>query len=124
MNDVVQSQFSGLVVGSADPDRLSAWYRAAFAPDDEPGDILGRPVIMVGDARLLFDKRDDVAVRAAEPGRVLVNLFVTDVDAARSHLDTLGVTWIRPVETVAGFGSIGTFEDPDGNYVQLLYRAG
>ncbi|HEY0808040.1 MAG TPA: VOC family protein [Pseudonocardiaceae bacterium] len=123
MTDTVETVFGGLVVGSTDPGRLSAWYRVAFAPDTEPGDILGRAVIVVGGSRLVFDKRSDISAKTTEPGRVQINLFVTDIKAVEEHLNTLDVEWVRPVETITGFGSIGTFADPDGNYVQVLHRA-
>lgn len=115
--------FGGYVLGTTDADKLSAWYREAFAPDEEPGDILGRPVIVVGGVRVVFDQRDDIAAATAEPGRCQPNLWVTDIVAIEARLNELGVTWVRPVETLAGFGSIATFTDPDGNYVQLLARA-
>jgi predicted enzyme related to lactoylglutathione lyase len=124
MANSVESRFGGLVLGSADPKRLYAWYREAFSPDVESGDVLGRPVVEVGGTRLVFDERSDVAPGAVEPGRILINLFVADPKAAEAHLKSMNVEWVRPLETIAGFGSVGTFTDPDGNYVQLLHRAG
>jgi predicted enzyme related to lactoylglutathione lyase len=123
MANTVGWRFGGLVLGSADPDRLAAWYRAAFSPDVEPGEVLGRTMVEVGGARLVFDQRADVATEAAEPGRILFNIFVADVQAAEEHLTSLGVEWVRPVESIVDFGSVGTFKDPDGNYVQLLHVA-
>ncbi|WP_165949900.1 VOC family protein [Micromonospora sp. KC207] len=124
MASAVTVRFGGLVIGSADPQRLSAWYHAALAPDSEPGDVLGRPVVEVGGARLVFDKRADVADATTEPGRILINLFTPDIQGAAAHLEGFDVRWVRPVETLPDFGSVGTFTDPDGNYVQLLSPAG
>lgn len=119
MKDNVEFQFSGLVLGTRDPERLSAWYRAAFAPEQEPGDVIGRPLIEVGGTRLIFDQRTDVKAEAAEPGRILINLRVPDARAAEAHLRTLDVVWVRKLEAL-GPVLIGTFEDPDGNYVQII----
>lgn len=118
MAEVTGIRLGGLVLGSDDPERLSAWYRAAFAPSAEPGTVL-----MVGDARLIFDRRDDLEPSTREPGRILINLYVQDMDAVVAHLRTLGVTrWIRPVEHF-GPGLIATVEDPVGNYVQIVKLA-
>lgn len=108
-------RLGGLVLGSEDPERLGAWYRAAFAPSAEPG-----TVVMVGGNRLIFDRRDDLEQSAREPGRILINFYVDDIEAVAAHLRSLGVTqWIRPVEEF-GPGRIATVADPAGNYVQIV----
>ncbi|MDT0346841.1 VOC family protein [Streptomyces litchfieldiae] len=111
----------GLVLGSTDPERLYEWYRAAFAPDAEK---VSEPVLalQLGGTWLIFERRDDVAPRAAEPGRVLFNFEVDDIRAAEARLNELGARWIRPVtEPVPGEPVVlATVEDPDGNYPQLV----
>ncbi len=67
-----------------------------------------------------FDERDDVADKAVEPGRQMINITVRDVRAAERHLNTLGVTWVRPVEEVGGGWFFSTIVDPVGNYLQML----
>ncbi|WP_067137796.1 VOC family protein [Microtetraspora malaysiensis] len=111
-------RLGGLVLGSDDPERLSAWYRAAFAPSAEPSTVL-----TMGGGRLIFDRRDDLEQNTREPGRILINFYVDDIGAVVAHLKTLGVTrWIRPVEHF-GPGLIATVEDPVGNYVQIVELA-
>ncbi|GAA2143029.1 VOC family protein [Actinomadura napierensis] len=111
-------RLGGLVLGSDDPERLSDWYREAFAPKAEPGTVL-----MVGGGRLVFDGRDDLGPAAREPGRILINFYVEDIDAVAAHLKALGIErWIRPVEDF-GPGRIATVEDPVGNYVQIVELA-
>lgn len=108
-------RLGGLVLGTADPERLSAWYRAAFVPSAEPGTVL-----MVGGNRLIFDRRDDLDQSAREPGRILINFYVEDIEAVAARLKAMGGTrWIRPVEEF-GPGLIATLEDPDGNYAQIV----
>jgi predicted enzyme related to lactoylglutathione lyase len=108
-------RLGGLVLGSDDPARLSAWYRAAFAPSAGAGTVL-----RVGGTRLIFDRRDDLGQRTREPGRILINFYVQDISAVAAHLEALGGTrWIRPVEQF-GPGRIATVEDPVGNYVQIV----
>ncbi|AXK33928.1 VOC family protein [Streptomyces armeniacus] len=108
----------GIVLGSTDPERLWEWYRTAFAPGAaKDGEMLG---LELGGTYLIFESRDDVAAKAAEPGRILVNFEVADIRASEKHLDeTLSVHWIRPVTDMDGEVFLATVEDPDGNYIQL-----
>lgn len=109
------------VIGSiplagTDPARLRAWYERAFGvvPD---GDGFYR----LGGVDLLIDGRDDIAARAAEPARVIINLNVPDARAAARHLDAMGVTWLAELEYRERHGPwFGTVIDPDGNYVQII----
>ncbi|MEU3579929.1 glyoxalase [Streptomyces sp. TSRI0445] len=108
----------GVILGSTDSDALIAWYRAALEP---LGARWAEHLLIVGAGAIIgFDERDDVADKAAEPGRQMINITVRDVRAAESHLDTLGVTWVRPVEEVGGGWFFSTIVDPVGNYLQIL----
>jgi hypothetical protein len=108
------ARLGGLVLASSDPQRLSAWYRIAFAPAAPPGTVLELPT-----GRLIFDSRDDIAPSPVEPGRILVNMYVDDIGEVAGHLTAIGVTWVRPVEPFPP-GLIGTVLDEDGNYVQVI----
>ncbi|MFJ3327095.1 VOC family protein [Streptomyces griseus] len=108
----------GVILGSTDREALIAWYRAALEP---LGARWAEHLLIVGPGAIIgFDERDDVADKAAEPGRQMVNITVRDVRAAERHLDTLGVTWVRPVEEVGGGWFFSTIVDPVGNYLQIL----
>jgi hypothetical protein len=116
-------RLGGLVLGSTDPQRLYDWYKAAFAPDAGPVSQ-EMPVLALdlGGTWLIFEHRDDVAEKAAEPGRVLFNIEVDDIRATESRLTGMGVRWIRPV-TEPSPGEpvmLATVEDPDGNYPQIF----
>ncbi|MEU4448173.1 VOC family protein [Actinosynnema sp. NPDC050801] len=111
---------SGLVLGSTDPKRLGAWYQAAFAPEADLADS----VLWLEQGVLVFEERDDVAERSAEPGRVIINIQVSDLAALVTHLNGLGdVTWIRPVEEIQ-IGLIATVKDVDGNFVNVWQPKG
>jgi predicted enzyme related to lactoylglutathione lyase len=72
----------------------------------------------------VFDRRDDLGRSAREPGRILINLYVEDIQAVVARLEEVGVTrWVRPVEHF-GPGLIATVEDPVGNYVQVVELSG
>src|SRR5215218_9014168 len=81
-----------LLLGSADPVRLRAWYERAF---DVRPDADGFLPLGVG---LLVDARDDVAGRAREPGRVVVDVHVADARAAADRLTDAGAPWVAPLE--------------------------
>jgi predicted enzyme related to lactoylglutathione lyase len=68
---------------------------------------------------LLIDGRSDVAATNAEPGRVVVNFHVDDARATAAHLDSIGVTWLVPLEERPD-GLFATFTDPDGNVLQII----
>ncbi|MFI7327580.1 VOC family protein [Streptomyces rubiginosohelvolus] len=108
----------GVIIGSTDSEALISWYRAALEP---LGARWAEHFLIVGPGAIIgFDERDDVADKAAEPGRQVINITVRDVRAAERHLNTLGVTWVRPVEEVGGGWFFSTIVDPVGNYLQIL----
>ncbi|MEU8098071.1 VOC family protein [Streptomyces rubiginosohelvolus] len=108
----------GIIIGSTDAASLISWYRAALEP---LGARWAEHLLIVGPGAIIgFDERDDVADKAAEPGRQMINITVGDVRAAERHLNTLGVTWVRPVEEVGGGWFFSTIVDPVGNYLQIL----
>ncbi|WP_019546406.1 VOC family protein [Streptomyces sulphureus] len=107
----------GVVLGATHPERLIEWYRAALEP---LGARWEGHMLAVGASIIGFDGRDDVAEKAAEPGRHLINVLVRDLRAAEQHLDSLGVTWVRPVEEMGDGWLICTVADPVGNYLQFL----
>lgn len=114
MSDVTGIRLGSLVLGSRNPGRLNAWYRAAFAPHAGPGSV-----VEFDTGRLIFDQRADVSAGSVEPGRILINLYVGDIRAVAAHLTGLDVAFIRPVEAF-GPGLIATVADCDGNYVQII----
>ncbi|MFJ9620752.1 VOC family protein [Streptomyces sp. NPDC101181] len=108
----------GVILGSTDAEALITWYRAALEP---LGARWAEHLLLVGPGAIIgFDQRDDVAAKAAEPGRQMINITVRDIRAAENHLTALGVTWVRPVEEVGGGWFFSTIVDPVGNYLQIL----
>ena len=112
------AQLGSILLGSTDPGRLRAWYRAALGPAELPDGFLD-----FGAVRVLIDERSDVGAANPEPGRVILNFHVADARAAAQHLDTLGVTWLSPIEP-RGDNLFATMIDPDGNYVQIIELSG
>src|SRR5262249_30085475 len=109
-------------LGSADPERLHAWYCAALAPEHRGGGF-----IRFGGTALLIDRRADVAPGNPAPGRGILNFPVGDARATPAPLTRLGVARVVAIEERTD-GLFGTLVDPDGNYLQIIelnerYRA-
>jgi predicted enzyme related to lactoylglutathione lyase len=109
-----------ILLASADPDRLRAWYGRAFGVTAGTDGFL-----RFGEVGVLVDGRDDVAAEAVDPARVILNLHVGDAQATGRHLDAMGVTWLAGLEYREQAGAwFGTVVDPDGNYVQIIELTG
>jgi catechol 2,3-dioxygenase-like lactoylglutathione lyase family enzyme len=105
---------SSILLGTRDPERLRQFYQHAFdVTPDENG------WLPLGDLGVLPDLRDDVAAANPEPGRVVLNVDTDDAAAVVDRLTELGVRWLCPLEQRPN-GWFATFEDPDGNLVQVL----
>ncbi|MCC7365716.1 MAG: VOC family protein [Dehalococcoidia bacterium] len=103
---------------SDQPGAMIAFYR----------DVVGLPMLAdmgegafnAGPAVLIIDGHSETHGRAKEPQRALIDLFVDDIDAAEEELRGRGVTFLRSKGREFWGGIISTFEDPDGNYLQLI----
>ena len=56
------------------------------------------------------------------PGFSHLALRVEDLDNAISYLDSKNVTWISDVVGAIGGGQLRSFEDPEGNMLQVVQR--
>ncbi len=111
-----QPAIGSLLLASADPGRLRAWYERAFGVIADTDGFL-----RFGQVGLLIDRRDDIAAVATEPARVILNLHVGNAQATALRLDDVGATWLAGLEYREDAGAwFGTVLDPDGNYVQII----
>jgi catechol 2,3-dioxygenase-like lactoylglutathione lyase family enzyme len=104
---------TSLLLGTTQPQRLRAFYEGVFALTAVEG------WLQLGSVRLLIDCRDDVAERATEPGRVLLTVDTDDARALVTRLEHESVRWVSELEE-RDDGLFCTFEDPDGNMVQIV----
>ncbi len=105
-------------ITSEQPGTLTEWYRDTL--ELSVNEELGGGAFNVGGAQLLIDGHSETMGEAKEPQRVLINMFVDDLEAERARLLARGVTFIRDPEREPWGGLITTFLDPDGNYLQLI----
>jgi predicted enzyme related to lactoylglutathione lyase len=116
---MMTTTLGSILIGSADPDRLRAWYLEAFGMTANEFGVLGFGSDAEGAGAILVNARDDVAATTPEPGRHILNFHVDDAHAAAARLTAMGVSWLVEIED-RGPGIFGTIVDPDGNYVQII----
>ncbi|MFI1384227.1 VOC family protein [Embleya sp. NPDC020886] len=103
-----------ILLGSTRANELRAWYLKVLAPDHT-----GDGPIPLGNLLLVIDQRDDVSPTNPEPGRAILNFHVDDFPPYEAQLNAAGVPWIAE-PTTRPAGRFATFQDPDGNYLQLI----
>ena len=114
---------NSILIGSEDPDRLVSYYSKLFGdPMSSDGGYAGW---MLGSGWLSIGPHDEVRGKNTQPGRILWNLETADVPAEFRRLQDAGGTVVRePYHPGEGDerwdGWVATFEDPDGNYFQLM----
>ena len=74
----------------------------------------------IGVARLTIGVHQGVDGIARDPLRIMINLAVTDIDAAHVQMTTVGAPCLRAPSPEPWGGIVATYSDPDGNTVQLM----
>ena len=115
-------KLSGIMIGSAEPKRLTDYYRDVFGAPiwDEDGFVVWE---FDGGAGVAVGPHDKVTGPNATPGRVIWNLESTDFQADYDRLVANGATVVaEPYDPMGGTSDmrIATFADPDDNYFQLV----
>ena len=117
-------KFSGILVGSDDPKRLADYYTKVLGqPGMDDGGFVG---FQIGDAWVSVGPHSEVHGRNADPGRLIWNIEVADVRDEFERMRDAGATVVQEPYTPEGTPEemggflIATFEDPDGNYFQLM----
>ena len=103
---------------SQDPERLKAFYGETIGLDKNPD--MGDGAFHAGGAVIGIDGHSETKGAAKEPQRVLIDFFVDDIKAEQSRLEGKGVKFLRSEGKEYWGGVISTFQDPDGNYCQII----
>ena len=113
--------FTGILIGSEDPKRLSEYYTRLFGePMFDDSAYTGW---QIGSAAVTVGPHSEVHGRNAEPGRVIWNIETSDVRGEFDRMKAAGAAVVREPYTMDGMPAdsfIATLEDPDGNYFQLM----
>ena len=70
--------------------------------------------------RLNLGRHNQVHGKAQDPYRIMVHLKVDDIHAVATRLKDQGAVFLRDPEQESWGGWVATFQDPDGNILQLL----
>jgi len=113
----------GATIWSEDLNRLLPFYR----------DVVGLRVgveapgfVLFGDQTapaLAIGTHSEVRGRTAEPARHMVGLLTDDIHADTARFKAAGVGFVEEPNDQGGGFWLATFEDPDGNLIQLYQFA-
>ena len=108
-------------ITSEDPQRLMKFYTDVVGLPKNAN--MGDSAVDAGGTTFGFDGHSKVSGATKEPERVLIDFFVEDIASEQKRLEAAGVKFIRSQGKEYWGGIISTFNDPDGNLVQLIeYR--
>jgi predicted enzyme related to lactoylglutathione lyase len=112
--------FNSLLIGSEDPAALAAFYEKLFGEPTYRDESYS--TWMIGSGALSIGPHSEVKGRNTSPGRLIWNIETTDVKGGAEKFRAAGATVIAEPYSFAGYPDawIATFEDPDGNYFQLM----
>lgn len=111
----------GVNIFTARLDEMVAFYRDVLELPlhSNHGDLVAfepRPGM-----RLNIGKHSQVWTESnMDPYRIMLNLGTSDIHAVHEKLVSRGVTVLRPPEQEGWGGWVATFQDPDGNVLQLM----
>ena len=116
---------SGIIVWTDNLKRLKQFYEQALGltPHSMREDFIaykwnsGKEEI-----RFSIGLHSRVNERSKDQFRTMINFNVTDINELRSRLKAHGTKFIREPELEHWGGLVATFEDPDGNIIQMLQQ--
>lgn len=115
--------FNSLLIGSENPKALSAFYTKVLGePASSENDGEGYTTWTIGSGTVSIGPHSEVKGRNDTPGRLIWNIETTDVKGEAERFRAAGATVIAEPYSFEGYPDawIATFEDPDGNYFQLM----
>ena len=109
-------------LASPDRERLYAFYRDVIqlpARENMGPDNFA----LASETTLAIVEHSEVSGPAREPARVTLDFWVDDIESEQAKLEAAGVKFTRDMGLEFWGGIISTFNDPDGNILQLIqYR--
>ena len=114
--------FNSILIGSDNPQRLVDYYTKLLGePAFSEGGYTGW---QIGSGNVTIGEHSQVKGRSVSPGRIIWNIATPDVQEVFEKFKAAGgIVVAEPYgfDEAPGDGSaIATFEDPDGNYFQLM----
>ena len=105
-------------LASSDVERLIVFYRDVVQLSPHS---MGPHNFAIGaDTIFSIQHHSQVSGPTKEPSRVIIDFWVKDIDAEQARLEGHGVRFSRRKGIEYWGGVISTFNDPDGNTIQLI----
>ena len=114
-----------VILSSENAKKLAEFYREKVGlvqgQEKEIGDKgeKGYDFELKGASLYILD-HSDIKGKNSQGPRVMFNLEVDDIEKEAKRLNNADVKKVQDIYHVEGYGLIATFEDPDGNYFQLV----
>ena len=121
----MSANLAGIILWTDDLIRLSSFYEKALGlkPHSVREDFIAyRWDMGATDIRFSIGLHSKIQGSAKDPLRVMVNFNVRNIEDRVSKMKKAGTKFIRNPELEHWGGIVATFEDPDGNIVQLLQQ--
>lgn len=113
----------GILLSSEDSTKLADFYKDKVGlkctGEWEIGEK-GEMGYEFADVKLFINQHSEVHGKSKEPERYILNFEVADIENAVEKLDKEDVKKIKDTYHIEGYGMVATYEDPDGNYFQLV----
>lgn len=114
-----------ILLGSVNATKLAKFYREVVGlkqtMEFEMGEKGEKGFAFDMDGTSLFiNDHSEVKDKNTNPGRMIINFEVDDIEKEVKRLDGKRVKKKQDIYHVEGYGLIATFIDPDGNFFQLV----
>ena len=112
--------FNSILIGSEHPEAMVEYYTKVLG---EPAmSMSGYTGWQIGSGWITVGPHSEVKGRNVSPGRIIWNIESKDVQGDFDRMKAAGATVVTEPYRFEGSqgSSIATFEDPDGNYFQLM----
>lgn len=116
----------GILLSSSNAQKLSAFYRDVLglkigmeADMGDNGDKVYGFNLKNGSSFVVMD-HSKVKGKSSQPERYMINFEVDDIESEVKRLKKAKVKLISDIYHIEDYGQVATFEDPDGNYFQIV----
>jgi predicted enzyme related to lactoylglutathione lyase len=119
-------KIDGILLSSSDAKKLSAFYSNVLglkigmeADMGDDGDKVYGFTLKSGSDFVIMD-HSKVKGKSIQPERYMINFEVDDIETEVKRLKSAKTKLVTDIYHIEDYGRVATFEDPDGNYFQLV----
>lgn len=118
-------RIDGILLSSHDPKRLSDFYKNTVGLEVEEefemeDGSMGFSMALGDGPNLFISSHSEIKGNNTEPSRFMINFEVGDAEKEVARIDEKGAKKIKDTYHIEGYGFVTTYEDPDGNYFQIV----